>query len=117
MNASSIRLMPEVDNETEARLMNYVKNKTKVTLQVKDLQVTTGVRHFPEVGELDTYITGVLQFSRGQLYFKEDGRNAFQAVANSGLSRIQEVKQGGKRKNRRVTKKARKNRRRYSRRK
>jgi hypothetical protein len=37
-----------MDAELIERLMGFIKNKTLVTLQVKDLVPTTGIRHYHE---------------------------------------------------------------------
>jgi hypothetical protein len=74
------------------KLEKYVKNKTKVTLQVKDLEPTVGDRHLGE-GK-NEYITGILshdRFSPKVFLFLEDGKEGRQDVLESSLDKIKKA--------------------------
>jgi hypothetical protein len=89
--------MNNVDNMSlMERLIYYETNKIKVTLQVKDLEQTTGIRHWPENmgGERDKYITGIIELSKlsnKEFIFKEDGKERGQFVIEESLSKIKPV--------------------------
>jgi hypothetical protein len=88
------------------KLDRYVTNGTKVTLQVKDLEPTTGTRH---IDEPETFITGTLSKYMSDFGFREDGRRGGQFILKSSLNKIKEVVQtGGIRKKSRKTKKSKK---------
>ena len=88
------------------KLNRYVTNGTKVTLQVKDLEPTTGTRH---IDEPEKFITGTLSKYMSDFGFREDGRRGGQFIFKSSLNKIKEVVQtGGIHKKSRKTKKSKK---------
>jgi len=90
--------MNNVDNMSlMERLIYYETNKIKVTLQVKDLEQTIGIRHWPENmgGERDKYITGIIELSKlsnkKEFIFREDGKKRGQYIIEESLSKIKPV--------------------------
>jgi len=71
-------------------LYKYANDKSKVTLQVKNLEPTSGIRHLPENlgGESNKYITGILQAQGSSFVFIEDGKSTGQYIEKDRLSQI-----------------------------
>lgn len=80
-----------INAELIKKLENYIQNKITVTLQVKDLEWTIGLRHLPESqgGEANKYITGKLYGTFPNFSFLEDGKDKAQYILKESLSKIQ----------------------------